>query len=172
MAYQPCRCSVTLLCPVCISVFCTPLALTVLLPFILYAPYPFNAPFLDCAFLLLRSASLYTPELSYTTTTTYLFFVLHSYSLCCLCTCNIRNSSACSLRAKFLHNLSALSDHHCDSSASLFIYHLFSITICCLSGSLRLFVFSVIVELTFSVLVTGLNAHPAVNRLHEHLHPS
>ena len=41
-----------------------------------------------------------------------------------------------------------------------------------LSGSLRLFVFSVIVELTFSVPVTGLNAHPAVNCLHEHLHPS
>jgi hypothetical protein len=31
MAYQPCRCSVTLLCPVCISVFCTHLALSVLL---------------------------------------------------------------------------------------------------------------------------------------------
>jgi hypothetical protein len=69
MAYQPCRCSVTLLCPVCISVFCTPLALSVLLPFMLYAPYPFNAPFLDCAFLLLRSASLHTPEFSCTVTT-------------------------------------------------------------------------------------------------------
>jgi hypothetical protein len=69
MAYQPCRCSVTLLCPVCISVFCTPLALYVLLPFMLSAPYPFNAPFLYCAFLLLRSASLHTPEFSCTATT-------------------------------------------------------------------------------------------------------
>ena len=40
------------------------------------------------------------------------------------------------------------------------------------SGSLRLVISSVIVELTFSVPVTGLNAHPAINRLHEHLHPS
>jgi hypothetical protein len=77
MAYQPCRCSVTLLCPVCISVFCTPLALSVLLPFMLYAPYPFNAPFLDCAFLLLRSASLYTPEFSYTATTTPISSLFH-----------------------------------------------------------------------------------------------
>jgi hypothetical protein len=69
MAYQPCCCSVTLLCPVCISVFCTPLALSVLLPFILSAPYPFNATFLYCAFLLLRSASLLTLESSYTVTT-------------------------------------------------------------------------------------------------------
>jgi hypothetical protein len=130
MAYQPCHCSVTLLCLVCISFFCTPLALSVLLPFILYAPYPFNAPFLDCAFMLLRSASLYTLEFSYTTTTTYLFFVQHSYSLCCLCACNLRNASACSLRAKFLHNSSALSAHHRDSSASLVVYHLFNITVC------------------------------------------
>jgi hypothetical protein len=145
MAYQPCRCSVTLLYPVCISVFYTPLALSIHLPFMLYAPYPFNAPFLNCTFLLLHSASLYTPEFSYTMTTTYLFFVLHSYSLICLCACNICNASACSLCTKFLHNLSALSDHRRDSSASLVIYHLFSITVCCLSGSLRLFVFFVIV---------------------------
>ena len=60
MAYQPCRCSVTLLCPVCISVLCTPLALSILLPFMLSAPYPFNAPFLYCAFLFLRFSSLHT----------------------------------------------------------------------------------------------------------------
>jgi hypothetical protein len=69
MAYQPCHYSVTLLCPVCISVFCTPLALSVLLSFMLSAPYPFNAPFLYYAFLLLRSASLHTPEFSYIATT-------------------------------------------------------------------------------------------------------
>jgi hypothetical protein len=32
-----------------------------------------------------------------------------------------------------------------------------------LSGSLRVFIFSVIIELTFSVSVTGLNSHPSVN---------
>jgi hypothetical protein len=77
-----------------------------------------------------------------------------------------------------LHISSALRDHHRDSSTSLVVQPL------CLSSlgvmleipfslwQLRLFVFSVKVELTFSVSVTGLNAHPAVNRLHEHLHPS
>jgi hypothetical protein len=69
MAYHPCHYSITLLYPVCISVFCTPLALFILLPFMLYVPYPFNEIFLYCAYLLLRSASLHTPELSYTTTT-------------------------------------------------------------------------------------------------------
>jgi hypothetical protein len=37
---------------------------------------------------------------------------------------------------------------------------------------LRLFVFFVTVKLTFSILVTSFNPHPAVNNLHEHLHPS
>jgi hypothetical protein len=69
MAYQPCHCSITLLCSVCISVFCTPLALSVLLPFILSAPYPFDATFLYRASLHLRSASLLTLE-SFPTTTT------------------------------------------------------------------------------------------------------
>jgi hypothetical protein len=69
MSYQPCRCSVTLLFLVYISVFCMPLALFVLLPFILSDPYPFNATFLYCAFILLLSASLLTFE-SFPTTTT------------------------------------------------------------------------------------------------------
>jgi hypothetical protein len=69
-------------------------------------------------------------EFSSTVTTTNLFFVQHSYSLCCLCACNIHNASACSLHAKFLHISSALSDHHRDSSASLAIFHSFSITVC------------------------------------------
>jgi len=69
MAYQPCRCSITLLFSVCISVFCTPLALSVIFPFILSDPYPFNATFLYCAFLPLRSASLLTFE-SFPSTTT------------------------------------------------------------------------------------------------------
>jgi hypothetical protein len=69
MAYHPCCCSVTLLFAVYISVFCTPLALSVLMPFMLYVPYPFNATILYYAFLLLHSASLHTPEFSCTMTT-------------------------------------------------------------------------------------------------------
>jgi hypothetical protein len=175
MAYQPDCFYVTLLCPVCI-VFCMPLSLSVLLPFILSAPYPFNATFLYCAFLLLRSSSLLTLESSYTATPS-LFFLLHSYSRCCLCACNLRNASACLVRAKLLHNLSPLSDHHRDSSASLVIFNRSTslyvvLRFLSLSSSLRLFVFSVTVELTFSISVTGLNAHLAINRLHKHLHPS
>jgi hypothetical protein len=88
MAYQPCRFSVTLLCYVCISVFCTPLALSVPLPFIISAPYPFNETFLYCAFLLLRSASLLTLE-SFPRQQPNLFFVPPSYSPCAPCACNI-----------------------------------------------------------------------------------
>ena len=122
MDYHPCCCFVTLLYLIYISVFFTPLTLSVLLPFMLYAPYPFNAPFLDCAFLLLRSASLHTPEFSYTAKTTYLFFFQHSYSLCCLCACNIHNASTCPLCAKFLHKSSALPHHHRDSSTSSTVF--------------------------------------------------
>jgi hypothetical protein len=71
MFYQPCHYSVTLLCLVCISVFCTLLSLSVLLPFMLYPPYPFNAPSLNCSFLLLQSASLHTIESSYIVTTPF-----------------------------------------------------------------------------------------------------
>jgi hypothetical protein len=56
-------------------------------------------------------------------------------------------------------------------------FHSFSITVCYAEipqplWQLRLFIFSVIVELTFFVPVTSFNAHPVVNRFHEHLHPS
>jgi hypothetical protein len=43
----------------------------------LYAPYPFNAPFLDFSFLLLHSTSLYTPEFSYAMTTTLIYSLFH-----------------------------------------------------------------------------------------------
>ena len=78
MAYQPCRCFVTLLYPVCINVFCTPLSLSVLLPFILSAPYPFDATFFYHASLLLRSASVLTLESSTMKTTpiSSLFLIL------------------------------------------------------------------------------------------------
>jgi hypothetical protein len=74
MAYQPDCCSVTLLCSVCISVFCTPLALSILMPFILSAPYPFNATFLYRPFLLSRSASFFTLQFCYTATPISLLF--------------------------------------------------------------------------------------------------
>jgi hypothetical protein len=177
VAYQPCRCSVTLLCPVYINVFCTPLSLSVLRPFMLYAPYPFNAPFLDCAFLLPRSASLYTPQFSYTTTTpiSSLFRILivsivfvHAIFTMSLHAHSAPNSSTtlvlCLIIIVTLHLLWSFSTR----STSLYVILRFL----SLSSSLRLFFFSVTVELTFSVPFTGLNAHPAVNRLHEHLHPS
>jgi hypothetical protein len=58
------------------------LALYVLLPIMLYAPCPFNAPFLFCAFQLLHSASFYTLEsLSTTATISSLFSILIVYVL-------------------------------------------------------------------------------------------
>jgi hypothetical protein len=69
MDYQSHHCSATLRCSVCISVFYTLLALSVLLPFMLCVPCPFNAPFLFCSFLLLHSASFFTRQ-SHSTSTT------------------------------------------------------------------------------------------------------
>jgi hypothetical protein len=69
MAYRSHHYSATLHYSVFISVFCTLLALSVLLPFMLSTPCPFNAPFPFCTFLLLRSASFFTPQ-SHSTTTT------------------------------------------------------------------------------------------------------
>jgi hypothetical protein len=121
MAYQPYCCSVTLLCPVYISVFC-----------LLYTLH--HIPLMQPSSTMhLYSCSL--PPCSHLNpphdNNPHLFFVHHSYSTCAPCACNIHNASACSLRAKFLRNLSALSDHHRDSSASLVIFHSFNITVCC-----------------------------------------
>jgi hypothetical protein len=68
MAYRSRHCSATLRYFVCISVFCTLLALFVLFPFVLSAPCPFNAPFLFYTFLLLHSTSFFTPQSHPTTT--------------------------------------------------------------------------------------------------------
>jgi hypothetical protein len=75
------------------------------------------------SFFTHESPSPTTTTTTPTTTTTLLFSVPCIYSFCASCACNIRNASACTLRAKFLCNLSALSDHHRDSSASLVIFH-------------------------------------------------
>jgi hypothetical protein len=89
MAYRSHHCSATLRYSVCINVFYTLLALSVLLPFMLSAPCPFNAPFLFCAFLLLFSASFFTPQSHPTTTTPIsslfcilIVFVLLVHAIC------------------------------------------------------------------------------------------
>jgi hypothetical protein len=85
MAYQSHHYSATLPFSVCLTVFLhTCLALSVLLPFMLCAPCPFNAPFLFCVFQLLHTTSFYMPEsLSTKTLISSLFYL--PKSLCTLC---------------------------------------------------------------------------------------
>jgi hypothetical protein len=149
MAYRSHHCSATLRCSIYISVFCTLLVISILSPFILSAPCPFNAPFPFCAFLLLRSASLFTPQ-SHPTTTTYislLFCILIVSVLLvhAICTkllhdltlpqfspsrCLVTLHSAMTLLTLALTTLSilhfllmssTLPNHHCNSSASLVV---------------------------------------------------
>jgi hypothetical protein len=90
MDYRSYHYSATLLYSTCISVFLhTPLTLYVLLPFMLYAPCPFNAPFLFCAFWRLHSASFHVHKsLSTTTPISSLFcvFILSMHLLRPPCT--------------------------------------------------------------------------------------
>jgi hypothetical protein len=77
MTYQSHHYSATLPCSVCLTVFLhTCLLLSVLLPFMLCVPCPFNAPFLFCVFQLLHTASFYTSE--------SLSIITHISSLFCL----------------------------------------------------------------------------------------
>jgi cobalamin synthase len=131
MAYQTYHCSAAFRCSVCLIAFLlTSLALSVLLLFMLCAPCPFTAQFLFCAIQLLHSPPSshmnhlhqQQPQQTPTATTTLLFFVPCIYSFCASCACNIHHSSACSYHANILHLLSALSDHHHNSSASLAIF--------------------------------------------------
>jgi hypothetical protein len=85
MAYQSHHCSATLPCSVCLTVFLhTCLALSVLLPFMLCAPCPFNAPFLFCVFQLLHTTSFYMPE-SLSTAQPSLLCSAFLFSLCIFC---------------------------------------------------------------------------------------
>jgi hypothetical protein len=111
MAYRYHHCSVALRFSVYINVFCTLLVLSVLLPFMLSAPCPFNAPFPLCTFLLLRFAYFFTPQSHPTTTTliSSLFYILIVSMLLVNALCT-----------KLLHALpisSALPHHHANSSA-------------------------------------------------------
>jgi hypothetical protein len=118
MAYQPCCCSVTLLCPVCISVFCTPLALFVLLSFMLSAHSPSMhhssiMHFYSCA---LPPCTHLNPS---TTTTT-----LSSFHILLLPVLRVHAIFAMPLHAHTVSNLlhisSAFPDHR-NSSASLVV---------------------------------------------------
>jgi hypothetical protein len=131
MAYQTHHCSAAFRYSVCLIAFLhTSLALSVLLPFMLCAPYPFTAQILFCSIQLLHSPSSshmnhlhqLQPQQTPTATTTLLFSVPCIYSFCASCACNIHHSSACSYRTNLLHLSSALRDHHRNSSASLAVF--------------------------------------------------
>jgi hypothetical protein len=113
MAYWSHHCFATLHFYICISVLCTLLALSIIFPFMLFAPCPFNAPFPFCTFLLLCSASFFTPQ-SHPTKTT-----LISSLFCILIVSVLLVHVVCT---KLLHPLpisSALPHHHANSSASV-----------------------------------------------------
>jgi hypothetical protein len=93
MAYRSHHCSSTLRFSLCISVFCTLLALSVLLPFMLFAPCPSNAPFPFCTFLLVALCLLLHTSITLNNHT-HFFFVQHSYTLCAPCACNLLLSLA------------------------------------------------------------------------------
>jgi hypothetical protein len=58
------------------------------------------------------------------TIATHLFSVLCIYRFCAPCVCNAHNTSTYSHCIDILHNSSALSDHHRDSSTSLAVFPL------------------------------------------------
>jgi hypothetical protein len=112
MAYRSHHCSATLLYSTCISVFLhTLLTLYVLLPFMLCVPYPFYATFLFCAFQLLHSASFYTHQ-SLSAATQSLLSAVFLYPVHLL-------HPPFTMLLHSLPMLSALPDHHCNSSSSL-----------------------------------------------------
>jgi hypothetical protein len=148
MAYQSHHCSATLPCSVCISVFCTLLLCFMffcLLCSVCHVPSMHHSSSVHfCTALCLL---LHTSITLNNNNNTHLFFILHTYSLCAPCACNMCHASACSHHANVLHigvftatppchpftpqastplsvlhlllMSSALPDHHCNSSASL-----------------------------------------------------
>jgi hypothetical protein len=159
MAYQTHHCSAAFRCSVCLIAFLhTSLALSVLPLFMLCAPCPFTAQFLFCALQLLHSPPSshmnhlhqQQPQQPPTTTTTTPFSSLYCVFI----------ASVHLVHAMFAMPL------HADSaplSSTSRVFCLIIIVTLQLLWQLRLFVFFVTVELTFSVLVTGFHAHPSVN---------
>jgi hypothetical protein len=173
MAYQPCRCSVTLLCPVCISVFCTHLALSVLLHLYSLHHVPSMQPssavyFYSCA---LPPCSHFNPSTQRPQQLQQQWQQQPFSSLYRVYIASVHLVYA--IFAILLHAhtapISSTSRVLCPIimvtlQLLWWFSHTFSITGCYAEipqplWQLRLFVFSVTVELTFSVSVTGLNAH-------------
>jgi hypothetical protein len=173
MAYQSCRCSVALLYPVCISVFCAHLALSFLLHLYSLHHVPFMQPssamyFYSCALPPCSHFNLSTQRPQQLQQQwqqqPHLFSTLCTYSFYAPCACNVCISSVCSHRAHILHLSSALPDTHGNSSASLAVSHAFSITGCYAEipqplQQLRLFVFSLTVEIILSLSITSFFFH-------------
>jgi hypothetical protein len=128
MAYQSCRCSVALLSLVCISVFCTHLALSILLH--LYSLH--HVPFMQSSSAVYFYSCALPPFSHFNLSTQrpqqfqqqwqqqpHLFSALCTYSFCAPSVCNVCISSVCSHHAHILHLSSALPDTHSNSSTSL-----------------------------------------------------
>jgi hypothetical protein len=130
MAYQTHHCSDAFHYSVCLIAFLhKSLVLSILFPFMLYAPYPFTTHILFRSIQLLHSPSSHMnhlhqlqPQQTPTATTTFLFSVPCIYSFCASCACNIHHSSTCSYHPNLLHLSIALRDHHRNSSFSLAIF--------------------------------------------------
>jgi hypothetical protein len=178
MAYQTHHCSAAFRCSVCLIAFLhTSLALSVLPLFMLCAPCPFTAQFLFCAIQLLHSPPSshmnhlhqQQPQQTPIATTTPISSLYRVYI-----------ASVHLVHAIFTIPLHAHTTPISSTSRVLCVIiivtlqllwpfsHAFSITGCYVEipqplWQLRLFVFSVTVELTFSILVTGFHAHPSVN---------
>jgi hypothetical protein len=119
----------------CISLLCLPHCLSAHMTCAICSStfYPLCAMSIHCTVPLLSHSAaalspFFTHESPSTTVTTTtpinrnsISSVPCTYSFCAICACNAHNASACSLCTKFLHNSSALSDHHRDSSASLVV---------------------------------------------------
>jgi hypothetical protein len=118
MVYQPCCCFVTLLCPVCISVFCTPLALSVLLSFMLsaHSPSMHHSSIMHLCFCTLPPCTHPNPSTTKTTLSSFHILLLPVLLVHAIFAMPLHAHTALNL----LHISSAFLDHH-NSSASLVV---------------------------------------------------
>ena len=159
MPYQTHHCSDAFRCSVCLIAFLhTSLVLSVLPLFMLCVPCPFIVQFLFCALQLLHSPPSshmnhlhqQQPQQPPTATTITPFSSLYYVFI----------ASMHLVHAMFTMPL------HADSaslSSTSRVFCLIIIVTLQLLWQLRLFVFFVTIDLTFSVLVIGFHAHPSVN---------